>query len=354
MATRKETISRLAETAVNHQASDIHLSTGRKPILRVADKLLVLSDHEELSADDVKNLMTELLTEGELNRFHQQRSLDFSFTHGDEARFRCNAFYAQGLPVIAMRLIPSRIRTFEELNLPAQLARFTETEQGFFLVVGPVGQGKSTTLATMIENINVKHSRHIITIEDPLEYVYKQKKSIIDQREVRIDTPDFRTALRAVFRQDVDVVLVGEMRGRETIETAVTAGETGHLVYSTLHTNSASQTVNRIIDTFPAEQQKQVRSQLASSLSGIFSQRLLPRISGGVIPAYELLINNKAIANLIREGRTHEIDNVLQTSAEAGMVTLNQSLAGLVRSGEVEVADAMRFSRNPAQLDQLI
>jgi len=206
----------------------------------------------------------------------------------------------------------------------------------------------------MIESINKKYSRHIVTIEDPLEYLYKQKKSIIDQREVRIDTPDFRTALRAVFRQDVDVVLVGEMRGRETIETAVTAGETGHLVYSTLHTNSAAQTVNRIIDAFPSDQQKQVRSQLASSLSGIFSQRLVPRISGGVIPAYELLINNKAIANLIREGRTHEIDNVLQTSSEAGMFTLNQSLADLVRLNEIEINNAMRFSQNPLQLRQLI
>jgi len=354
MSQKSETISRLTETAINHQASDIHVSTGRKPIIRVADKLLTLSDHEELSADDVKNLLSELLNEGELNRFHQQRSLDFSFTHGEDARFRCNAFYAQGLPVIAMRLIPSEIRTLEELNLPPQLEQFTETEQGFFLVVGPVGQGKSTTLATMIESINKKYSRHIVTIEDPLEYLYKQKKSIIDQREVRIDTPDFRTALRAVFRQDVDVVLVGEMRGRETIETAVTAGETGHLVYSTLHTNSAAQTVNRIIDAFPSDQQKQVRSQLASSLSGIFSQRLVPRISGGVIPAYELLINNKAIANLIREGRTHEIDNVLQTSSEAGMFTLNQSLADLVRLNEIEINNAMRFSQNPLQLRQLI
>lgn len=354
MPSNTETIGRLVKAAVDHQASDIHISTGRKPILRVADQLMTLGDHPQLSADDVKNLLTDLLTEGELNRFHQQRSLDFSFSQGDMARFRCNAFYTRGVPAIAMRLIPSRIRTLEELSLPPQLERFTEVEQGFFLVVGPVGQGKSTTLATLIDLINTKHSRHIITIEDPLEYVYEQKKSIIDQREVRIDTSDFRTALRAVFRQDVDVVLVGEMRGQETIQTAVTAGETGHLVFSTLHTNSASQTVNRIIDTFPSEQQKQVRSQLASSLTGIFSQRLLPRISGGVIPAYELLINNKAIANLIREGRTHEINNVLQTSSEAGMITLNQSLAELVRSNEVEVDDAMRFSRDPRQLDQLL
>lgn len=354
MPNNKETIGRLVKTAVDHQASDIHISTGRKPILRVADQLLTLGDHPRLSADDVKSLLTELLSEGELNRFHQQRSLDFSFSHEDMARFRCNAYYAQGVPTVAMRLIPSKIRSFEELSLPSTLEYFTEKEQGFFLVVGPVGQGKSTTLATMIDSINQKRSRHIITIEDPLEYVYEQKKSIIDQREVRIDTSDFRTALRAVFRQDVDVVLVGEMRGRETMETAVTAGETGHLVFSTLHTNSASQTVNRIIDTFPSEQQKQVRSQLAASLTGIFSQRLVPRISGGVIPAYELLINNKAIANLIREGRTHEINNVLQTSKEAGMITLNQSLADRVRSNEVELEDALRFSHNPQQLKQLI
>ena len=354
MPTNKDTIQNLVKSAVDHDASDLHLSTGRKPILRVAGRLLTLSDYSQMSADDVKNILSELLTEGELNRFHQQRSLDFSFSYKDVARFRCNCFYAQGVPAIAMRLISSEIPTLEELNLPQKLEYFTELEQGFFLVVGPVGSGKSTTLASMIDIINQRHSRHIITIEDPLEYLYTQKSSIIDQREVRIDTSDFRTALRAVFRQDVDVVLLGEMRGKETIETAVTAGETGHLVYSTLHTNSAYQTVNRIIDSFPAEQQDQVRSQLAASLTGILSQRLVPRISGGVIPAYELLINNKAIANLIRDGRTHEIDNVIQTSGSEGMSTLDQSLAHLVHTNEVEVEDARRFSRTPRELEQLL
>jgi twitching motility protein PilT len=354
MPTNKDTIQNLVKSAVDHDASDLHLSTGRKPILRVAGRLLTLSDYSQMSADDVKNILSELLTEGELNRFHQQRSLDFSFSYKDVARFRCNCFYAQGVPAMAMRLISSEIPTLEELNLPQKLEYFTELEQGFFLVVGPVGSGKSTTLASMIDIINQRHSRHIITIEDPLEYLYTQKSSIIDQREVSIDTSDFRTALRAVFRQDVDVVMVGEMRGKETIETAVTAGETGHLVFSTLHTNSAAQTVNRIIDTFPAEQQKQVRAQLASSLTGIFSQRLVPRISGGVIPAYELLLNNKAVANLIRDGRTHEIQNVIQTSSDVGMITLNQSLAELVRGNEVDIDDARRFSRNPRQLDQLL
>ena len=351
---QKETIKKLVQAAINHQASDLHIASGRKPILRVADQLLTLSDHAQLSADDVKNILSELLSEGELNRFHQQRSLDFSFTFEDIARFRCNSYFAQGVPAVAMRLIPSEIPSLNELHLPKALEQFTHQEQGFFLVVGPVGQGKSTTLAVMIDLINTEKSRHIVTIEDPLEYIYKQKRSIIHQREVRIDASDFHTALRSVFRQDVDVVMVGEMRGKETIETAVTAGETGHLVFSTLHTNSAAQTVNRIIDTFPAEQQKQVRAQLASSLTGIFSQRLVPRISGGVIPAYELLLNNKAVANLIRDGRTHEIQNVIQTSSDVGMITLNQSLAELVRGNEVDIDDARRFSRNPRQLDQLL
>ncbi|MEX2369289.1 MAG: PilT/PilU family type 4a pilus ATPase [Candidatus Paceibacterota bacterium] len=354
MAANKETVQTLVKAAVDHEASDLHLSTGRKPILRVAGRLLTLSDYSQLSADDLKNILSELLTESELSRFHQQRSLDFSFSYKDIARFRCNSFYAQGVPVIAMRLIASDIPTLEDLNLPQKLEYFADLEQGFFLVVGPVGMGKSTTLASLINIINERHSRHIITIEDPLEYLYTQKKSIIDQREVRIDTPDFRTALRSVFRQDVDVVLLGEMRGRETIETAVTAAETGHLVFSTLHTNSAAQTVNRIIDSFPSEQQRQVQSQLAASLSGILSQRLVPRISGGVIPAYELLVNNKAIANLIRDGRTHEIDNVIQTSGDEGMSTLDQSLAQLVHNNEIEVNDARRFSRSPRELEQLL
>jgi len=251
-------------------------------------------------------------------------------------------------------LVPTEVKSFEELNLPPILETFAKRQQGFFLVVGPVGVGKSTTLATMIETINLERLEHIITIEDPVEYIFESKKAIIDQREVKLDTPDFHSALQGIFRQDADIVMIGEMRDPETISTAVTAAETGHLVLSTLHTNTASQTVDRIIDAFRADQQTQIRIQLAGSLLGIFSQRLLPRISGGLIPAFELLINNNAIANLIREKRTQEIGSVIETSSEDGMVDLNRSLAELVRKGEVTVENAFQFSSNPKTLERMI
>ena len=240
------------------------------------------------------------------------------------------------------------------MNLPPILKTFAERQQGFFLVVGPVGHGKSTTLAALIDIINNERAEHIVTIEDPIEYIFEPKKSLISQREVRIDTKDFHTALRQMFRQDVDVAMIGEMRSPETMSTAVTAAETGHLVFSTLHTNNASQTIDRIIDSFPPQQQEQVRVQLAGSLLAIFSQRLVQRVSGGLIPAFELLINNKAVANLIREGRTHEIDSVVETGSEQGMVDMNRSLADLVRAGEITVESGRQHSLNPALLEKLI
>ena len=246
------------------------------------------------------------------------------------------------------------MKSIEELNLPPVLKEFANREQGFFLVVGPVGQGKTTTLASLIETINEERAEHIITIEDPIEYLFTEKKSIIDQREVRIDTKDFHSALTSVFRQDVDVVMIGEMREPETISTAVTAAETGHLVFSTLHTNNAAQTIDRIIDSFPATQQDQIRLQLAGSLAGIFSQRLIPRVSGGLIPAYELLINNNAVSNLIREKRTHEINTVIETGSEDGMIDMNRSLAELVRRGEITVENAYTRSWNPKSLERLL
>ena len=255
-----------------------------------------------------------------------------------------------GLTATAERFV----KTLAELNLPAILADFARRKQGFFLVVGPVGQGKSATMSSMVGLINEERAAHILTIEDPVEYVYEQKKSIIDQREVGIDTSDFPVALHSAFRQDVNVLLIGEMRDAETIGTAVTAAETGHLVLSTLHTNNASQTIDRIIDSFPAGQQEQIRIQLASSLIGIFSQRLIPRISGGRIPAYELLINNNAVSNLIREKRTHEIDMVIETGYEQGMVDMNRSLIELVRSGEITVENAYAYSINPKNLERLL
>jgi twitching motility protein PilT len=245
------------------------------------------------------------------------------------------------------------VKTLEELHLPEALRRFALKEQGFFLVVGPTGHGKTTTLASMVDIINHEQNKHIITIEDPIEYLFIQDKAIVAQREIKRDTENFHRGLRAMFRQDVDVVMVGEMRDPESISMAVTAAETGHLVLSSLHTNNASQTIDRIIDSFPGPQQNQIRLQLAGSLVGIFSQRLIPRISGGVIPAYELLIANTAVRNLIREGRTHEIDAVIETSSSDGMITLNSSLVNLVRDGQITMENALAYSLNPQELSAL-
>jgi len=354
MTDSEQIIDTVINTALDRDASDIHISTDRHPIIRVANELSPLADQPRLSANGVQQIIEAILSDDEMNRYTRERSLDFSFSFSDKIRFRCNAYFQRGVPALAMRLIPPRVRTLDELNLPDVLKRFTTKKQGFFLVVGPVGQGKTTTLASMIDRINRNRAEHIVTIEDPIEYMYEEDKSFIDQREVRIDTPDFNSALNSVFRQDLDVVMIGEMRGQETMSAAVTAGGTGHLVFSTLHTNDAAQTIDRIIDTFPATQQEQIRAQLASSLSGILSQRLVPRIEGGRIPAYELLINNTAVANLIREGRTHEIDTVIETSADSGMVSMNQSLANLVRAEEITVEEARKWTLKPRQLERMI
>ena len=289
-----------------------------------------------------------------MEHFLVEQEVDFAYESDENARFRGNAFFQRGSVGIALRLIPKTIRTIQELNLPDVLTSFARKSQGFFLVVGPVGQGKTTTLAALIELINVERMEHIVTIEDPVEYVYQPKQSLIDQREVRIDTKDFATALQSAFRQDVDVILVGEMRGPETMAAAVTAAETGHLVFSTLHTNNAAQTIDRIIDTFPASQQDQIRLQIAASMAGIFSQRLIPRVSGGLIPTYELLVNNKAVANLIREKRTHEINTVIETGSGEGMIDMNRSLAELVARGEITVESAYQYSLNPNVLQRLL
>lgn len=333
-------IAELLDIVVKEGGSDLHLSAGSYPIIRVAGALVPLVHQTILTKADTEALLKGMLPPERVALFEQNQSIDFSYAHTDGNRFRVNGYQAGGAVTVAMRLIPKEIRTFTALSLPPILEVFAQRQQGFFLVVGPVGQGKSTTLAAMIDRINETRAEHIVTIEDPVEYLFTQKKSLIHQREVHIDTPDFHQALQAAFREDVDVIMVGEMRNYETISSAVTAAETGHLVVSTLHTNNAAQTIDRVIDMFPSNQQDQVRVQLAGSLAGIFSQRLVPRVSGGLIPAYELLINNNAVANLIREGRTHEIGTVIQTSSQEGMVDMDRSLAELVRRGEVTVEDA--------------
>ena len=349
----KKEIEQLVELVLNENASDLHLADGRHPVIRVAGSLIPLVKKEKTTAAQMQGFLDTFLNKENKILLEKDRDVDFSYALVD-SRFRGNAFYRQGVLSIALRLIPKKIKTLEELNLPPIIETFTRKQQGFFLVVGPIGQGKSTTLASLIEMINQTRTEHIMTIEDPIEYVYESKKSIIDQREIRIDTPDFKDGLVSMFRQDIDVCLVGEMRDIETIATAVTAAETGHLVFSTLHTNNAAQTINRIIDSFPPGQQDQIRIQLAGSLTGIFSQRLVPRISGGLIPAYELLINNNAVSNLIREKRIHEIGTVIETSSGDGMIDMNRSLAELVRTGEITTESAYLNSFDPKILDRLI
>ena len=334
-------------------ASDLHLAPRRKPVMRVNGELITLERRDILTEDETFGILKTLVNEKQLQRIVDREEIDFSYHFNDATRLRCTAYVQEGMISTTFRVI-QEIRDFDELNLPDILKSFTNVKQGLFLIVGPVGQGKSTTMATMINEINKKRKEHIVTIEDPVEYVFHDDQSIIDQRAVGTDTKSFETGLKSIFRQDVNVIMVGEMRGPETISTVVTAAETGHLVFSTLHTNNAAQTIDRIVDSFPGDQQNQVRAQLASSLIGIFSQRMLQSQKGGLIPAYELMINNKATANLIREGRTHEINTVIETGQEHGMIDMNNSLVDLVHQGHISVEEAYRHSLNPNLLDSML
>jgi len=348
----KKFIDELLKNLVDQDASDLHLGAGRKPAMRVNGQLLFLVNSNVLTNEDMIGILNFILGESRTQKFLDDKEADFSYSQNSAVHLRGNAFFQRGLICVAIRLLP-KTKTIEELNLPQILKTFTQKKQGFFLVVGPVGQGKSTTLSTMINLINKESSEHIVTIEDPIEFIYQQDKSIVDQREIGADTKDYPYALKAVFREDINVILIGEMRNYETMAAAVTAAETGHLVFSTLHTNNAAQTIDRIIDSFPANQQDQIRLQLSSSLLGIFSQRLVPRITGGRVPAYELLINNTAIANLIREKRTHEINTVIETSSGEGMVDMNRSLIELVQKGEISMESAYQYSINPKALERM-
>lgn len=352
MAANKQLAS-LLDLVIAQGGSDLHIFAGGPPMLRVSGALVPVANIEPFTPETTEEMLKSLVREERWQGFIDNQTIDLSYAHGT-ARFRINGYRVQGTTAMAMRLIPNTIRTFTELNLPSVLEVFTQREQGFFLVVGPVGQGKSTTLAAMMDRINESRSDHLMTIEDPVEYLFTPKKSLIHQREVHIDVPDFHTALQSAFREDVDVIMVGEMRDYETISSAVTAAETGHLVFSTLHTNNAAQTIDRIIDMFPSEQQSQVRVQLSGSLIGIFSQRLIPRVSGGLVPAYELLINNNAVSTLIREARTHEINAVIQTSSQEGMIDMDRALAELVRRGEVTVEHAYQHAMDPKTFERYL
>ncbi len=350
----KKIVQDLISIVLKEDASDLHLSEDRVPVIRSAGFLVPITNHPVLSRADMKGIIEVLTDSSKRDIFMEKKQVDFAYYDSHGTRFRGNAFFTLGKISLAMRLVPKAIRTLAELKLPAALESFVNKQQGFFLVVGPTGHGKSTTLATLIDMINEQRLEHIVTIEDPIEYIFESKKSIIDQREVLQDTPDFHSALEGAFRQDIDVLMIGEMRTAEDIAVAVTAAETGHLVFSTLHTNSAAQSIERIIDSFDGSQQMQIRTQLANSLLGILSQRLVPRISGGLIPAVELLLNNNAVSNLIRENRTFEIGSVIETSSDQGMIDLNRSLSELVRAGEITIENAYLYSNNTKALDHML
>lgn len=347
-------ITSYLQMVAQQNGSDLHLSVGRPPIIRIDGRLFPISGEKKLTAGDIEEAVKALLNEGQLSRLQKDKQVDLSLDFQGKARFRSNIYFQKGYLGAAFRLIPSKIRSLEELNLPSALYEFTKPSQGFVLITGPCGHGKSTTLAALIDYINRTRQDHVITIEDPIEYIFDPDMCIIDQREILQDALNFPTALRAVFREDADVVMVGEMRDVETISTAMTAAETGHLIFATLHTNDAAQTVDRIVDVFPAHQQNQIRLQLAQSLLGIISQRLVNRIDGGRIPAVEILINNNAVANLIREGKSHQINLVIETSKEQGMVSLNHSLAELVRQGIISLEEAETYSPSKEELKILL
>jgi len=347
-------LKKLLEVVIQKQASDFHITVGKPPMLRLNRELVPLNNELPFTEEDTKELSFALMNEEQKAEFLKEKEIDFSYSVENRGRFRVNIFFQRGYVSSALRLIPEKIRNLQELELPKELYNFCTYSQGFVLITGPSSHGKSTTLAALISEINNTQTKHIITIEDPIEYLFKQNKSIISQRELHRDTLSFEKALKATFREDPDVIMVGEMRDKETIETAITAAETGHLVFATLHTNSAAQSLYRILDSFSGEQQNQVKSQLSRSLLGIVSQRLVPKINGGITPACEILFNNDAVSNLIRQDKIYEIPLVIETSYDEGMISLNRSLAGLVRSGVVDIQTASKYSPSPQEFLKLI
>jgi twitching motility protein PilT len=348
------TVTQLLERVVDLNASDLHISVGARPTIRVNTVLKPLDDYQILTSDDVEFLMSQLLDAKQRELLDINKELDFSVALGQKARFRVNAFFQRGYPSIALRYISMDIPSLEDLRLPKIVQSVCGLKQGLVIVVGPTGQGKSTTIASMIDFINNTRSEHIVTIEDPIEYVFTNKLSLIDQREMFLDSHSWDVALRSVLRQDPNIVFVGEMRDSDTMRSALQIAETGHLVFTTLHTYSASQTVERIIASFDSEKQNEIRSRLAQVTEVILSQRLMPSAKTGMVPALEIMIKNDAISNLIREGKTHMIDNVINTSAQYGMISMEKSIADLVVNGFVTVEDGLRYSTRPAELKRLL
>lgn len=347
-------ITQLLNLAVERKASDLHIIVGIPPYLRIEGHLIPVEGEPAVDKNFVEKAASSILDSAQYDRFKVNRDLDFSFFLPNGVRFRVNAYFQKGSYSFSFRVIPPEIKTIEELGLPEILYSFTTLRQGFVLITGPTGHGKSTTLASMLDEINKTRNEHIVTIEDPVEFMITPSKSIISQREVGFDTHSWQIALRSVLREDPNVVMIGEMRDLETISAALTVAETGHLVFATLHTNSASQTIDRIIDVFPENQQSQVRLQLSKTLEGVFSIRLVPGTSGGRVVAYELMFGTPAVKSVIREGKTHLLDNIIQTSQEFGMSTLEMSLASLVKSGKVSFDVAQSYSLRPEELIRLV
>ena len=347
-------IETLLEECVRRNASDLHIQYGLPPILRVDGVLTPVPGKPALNEEIVRNLIFATLDEDQQKILIKDKEFDYSFAFGDVARFRVNAFHERGKLAAAFRLIPNQIKSINDLGLPAIVETFADFPRGLVLVTGPTGSGKSTTLAALIDKINREKSVHIITIEDPIEFTHRSQRSVIVQREVHYDTFSFNAALRSVLREDPDVVLIGEMRDLETIQAAITIAETGHLVFATLHTNSAAQSIDRMVDAFPAYQQPQVRSQLSSILMAICAQRLVPAIGGGRIVAAEIMVANSAIRALIRDGKTYQIDTAIQTGAEQGMQTMDRTLAKLVQTGIITYDTAREYAVDLNQLNRLV
>jgi twitching motility protein PilT len=344
----------LLEEVIKKKASDLHLQVGLSPMLRVDGKLVAVQGTEPLDEESVEALIFAVLDDDQKQILLKDKEFDFSFAFGDLGRFRVNAFHERGNLAAALRLIPNEILSIEQLGLNPIVNKFAEYPRGLVLVTGPTGSGKSTTLAALVNKINLERADHIVTIEDPIEFTHKSQKSVIVQREVHYDTYSFSAALRSSLRQDPDVVLIGEMRDLETIAAAITIAETGHLVFATLHTNSASQSIDRMIDVFPPHQQPQIRTQLSNILMAICSQRLIPSIGGGRVAAAEILVATPAVRNIVREGKTHQLEAVIQTGAEHGMQSMDKTLVSLIHNGTITYDDARMVAVDIDELDRLM